>query len=83
MSQSSSEEFYYKTSDLALSSALCCYGYQIEAIDKENQFKAVFSIKKDGKLENLIQAYFTHRLTVEPLSFFNFLKELKTRIYHS
>ena len=76
------EENYFKTSDISLCSALCCYGYQIEEVDKQRQSKAAFLIRKDEKLEDLIQKYFTHQLTVEPLSFFNFLKEIKTRIYN-
>jgi len=74
---------YYKTSDIALCSALCCFGYQIEAVDKQNPAKVIFLLKKDGQLDDLIQLYFTHQLKVEPLSFFNFLKEIKTRIYNS
>lgn len=77
------ETDFYKSSDLAMISTLSCYGYQIEAIDKQNPNKAVFLIKRDEKLDNLIQQYFTHQLQVEPLMFFNFLKEIKTRIYNA
>ena len=77
------ETDFYNTSDIALCSALCCYQYQIETIDKQNPYKAIFLIRRDDKLDDLIQLYFTHRLKVEPLSFFNFLKEIKTRIYNS
>ena len=76
------EKDYFKTADLALCSTLCCYGYQIEAINRSNPSKAIFSIKRDGQLDKLIQSYFAHELKVEPLSFFNFLKEIKTRIYN-
>ncbi|MEK7537256.1 MAG: DUF5659 domain-containing protein [Patescibacteria group bacterium] len=76
------EKDFFKTSDISLCSALCCYGYQIEEVDKQSQSKAIFLIKKDENLEDLIQRYFTHQLTVEPLSFFNYLKEIKTRIYN-
>ncbi len=77
------ENDYYKTSDLSLCSVLCCYDYQIEAIDRQNPAKAVFLIRRDKQLEDLIQSYFTHNLMVEPLSFFNFLKEIKTRLYNA
>ncbi|MDP2763030.1 MAG: DUF5659 domain-containing protein [Enterobacteriaceae bacterium] len=77
------ENDYYKTTDIALCSALCCHGYQIEAIDKQNPFKAIFLIKRDKQLNGMIQSYFTHQLKVEPLSFFNYLKEIKTRIYNA
>ena len=76
------EKNYFKSSDIALCSALCCYGYQIESVKKDNPAKAVFLIKRDEKLENLINLYFTHQLKVEPLSYFNFLKEIKVRIYN-
>lgn len=76
------EKDFFKTSDISLCSALCCYGYQIETINKQNTGRAFFLIKKDEQIENLIQSYFTHKLKVEPLAFFNFLKEIKTRIYN-
>lgn len=76
------EKDFFKTSDICIISTLCCYGYQIEAIDKINCSKANFLIKRDEGLDNLIQMYFTHQLKVEPLSFFSFLKEIKTRLYN-
>jgi len=83
MTKKLQEKDFFKTSDIALCSALCCYGYQIEAVDRQNSSKAFFLIKKDERLESLIHLYFTHQLKVEPLSFFNFLKEIKTRIYNT
>lgn len=74
---------FYRSSDLAIISALSCYGYQVETIDKQNPNKAIFLIKRDEQLDNLIQQYFTHKLLVDPVSFFNFLKELKNRIYNA
>lgn len=83
MTKTLKENDYYKTTDIALVSALCCYKYQIEEIDKQNPSKAIFLIKRDDLLDNLIQQYFIHQLRVDPASFFNFLKEIKTRIYNS
>lgn len=74
---------YYTTTDISLSAALCCYGYRVEALDKQNPSRVSFSIARDEKLDELVQGYFTHQLKVEPLSFFNFLKEIKTRMYHA
>lgn len=83
MSKTLQEKDYFKSTDICLCAALCCYGYQIETIDRQNPSKAVFLIKKNEQSDDLIQLYFTHQLKVEPLSFFNFLKEIKTRIYHA
>lgn len=77
-----SENDYLRTSDIALCAALCCHGYQIEAIDRQNPARAVFSIERDENLDELVKLYFIHQLKVEPLGFFNFLKEIKTRIYN-
>jgi len=76
------EKDYFKSSDICLCATLCCYGYQIEAIDKQNPVKVIFLIKRNEQLDDLMGQYFTHQLRVEPLSFFNFLKEIKTRIYN-
>lgn len=83
MKKTSEENAYFKSSDLALCATLCTHGYNIENIDRQNPKKIVFIIKKDKRLDNLIQKYWTHQLKVEPLSFFNFLKEIKTRIYNT
>ena len=52
------EKDFYKSSDIALCSALCCYGYQIEATDKQNPAKIIFLIKRDERLNDLIKQYF-------------------------
>lgn len=77
------ESDFYKTSDLNLAAAFQCYGYCIDAVDKQNPAKVVFLIKRDEQLDDLIQMYFTHQLQVEPIAFANALKEIKTRIYNT
>lgn len=74
---------YFKTSDICLASALCCEGYTVETIDRYETSKATFFFKRNEFLDGILQLYFTHQLKVEPLSFFGFLRELKTRIYHT
>lgn len=73
---------YFQSSDISLCATLCCYGYQIKSINKENTNRAIFLIERDKKLDDLAGKYWTHQLRVEPVSFFNFLKEIKTRIYN-
>jgi hypothetical protein len=81
MSKILKENDRLESSDLALCVTLCCYGYQIESINRQGP-KAIFEIKMDEKLDGLIKKYWAHQLKVDPLSFFNFLKEIKTRIYN-
>jgi len=74
---------FYKTSDISLCASLVCYGYQVDAIDKDGGPRATFIIKRDDALDGVVQQYFTHKLSVDPLGFFYALKDLKTRIYHA
>jgi hypothetical protein len=77
------ENKYYKSSDLALCAALCCKGYVIEYVDKQNPKRAIFWVKNNNKLEEIIKSYWSRSLAVDPIAFFNILKELKARIYAS
>lgn len=83
MTQLLKGEDYFESSDIAFCAALHCYGYQIEIIDTNNPSRAIFYIKRDKRLDEIKQAYFSHRLKVDPLTYFNTLKEIKTRIYHT
>jgi hypothetical protein len=77
------ENEWFRHQDICLISTLIsCYGYVVEAIDRQDPQKVVFSIKRDEKLDELIQNYWTNQLLVEPKAFFSCLKNLKTRIYN-
>ena len=77
-----SKENILKSSDIAVCAAACCHGYRIEKIERETTGKAFFSIKQDERLSNLIKQYFTNELKVDALTYFNYLKEIKTQIYN-
>jgi len=82
MNKCINEKDYFKNQDICLVAALCsASGYAVEAVDKQNPKKAVFLIKRDDKLDEIVRQYWANQLLVEPKSFFNCLKELKTRIY--
>ena len=74
--------FLTKTTDISLCATLCCLGYQIKEMEKEPTGRAIFSFERDDKLGKVIRQYFSHELKVEPSSYFNFLKEIKTQIYN-
>jgi hypothetical protein len=82
MSRISKEKDFVKTSDISLCAATNCYDYFIEKIERQGNGKAIFLIKKDKKLDEIIRKYFAHELSVDPLNYFNFLKEIKTQIYN-
>lgn len=77
------ETNFLHSTDIALVSALLCYGYRIEEADRSNPSRVALLIKRDEKLDGLLQLYFAHELKVDPLAYFHALKEIKTLIYHA
>lgn len=75
------ENDFFKSSDLSLIATLQLYDYQIEAMDRSNSDKIVFSIQRNEELDRLIQAFWSRGLSVEPLAYFESLKNIKARIY--
>jgi len=74
---------YFQTNDLALCAALLCSGLSIIDIDKTNLKRVFFLFEKNRKNEIVIDKYWKHELLVDPINYFNALKELKTRIYEN
>ena len=70
----------FRTSDLALASALVCLGFCLEAVEK-NYPKSVFIFKRSDGLDESIQAFWAGSLNVEPKAYFNSIKEIKARLY--
>ncbi|MCX6756291.1 MAG: DUF5659 domain-containing protein [Candidatus Nomurabacteria bacterium] len=75
------ESNFFECSDISLASTLFYFGYKIEAINKNNSSRVVFVFERDNKLDELIQGFWAHSLGVDPLGYFNCLKEIKTRLY--
>ena len=74
---------FYRTSDLALAATLGVSGFVIEDVEKTCSLRSVFVIKKPIELDmdETIRRYWRGEMKVEPQSYFNQLKILKTRIY--
>ena len=70
----------FLTSDLALASTISLW-YPIDVIDRQNPRKAIFSFKRDEKLDELIEAYWKRELKIEPQEYFNQLRAIKARLY--
>lgn len=71
---------YYKTTDLALATAISLW-YPIEAIDRTNPNKAEFLFKREEGLDEVVEAFWKRALKVDALSYFNQLKVVKSRLY--
>ena len=70
----------FQTSDLSLVTAISLF-YPIDAIDRSNPNRIVFSFKRENGLDELIQGFWSNDLKVSPLLYFNQLKVVKSRIY--
>lgn len=71
---------YYFTHDLALASAISLF-YPLETIDRTNPHKALFIFKKSKELEEFVETYWRGEITVNPSSYFQQIKLIKTRLY--
>lgn len=76
-----SKNTYFKTSDLGLVAALQIFGYPIETMDRSNPAKIIFVIAGDKMMDDLIQKFWSKNLEVDALSYFESLKNIKSRIY--
>jgi Domain of unknown function (DUF5659) len=74
-------DFFLKTSDLALATAISVLGIAIEAMQETDGERMNFIFTKSDKLTDIVNRYWRGELLVEPQAYFNQLKVLKTRIY--
>lgn len=74
---------YIETSCLTTASCLVYFGARIEAVDKTNPSKAIFIIRKEKGLDQIIEGFHNGSLSVEPSRFFETIKKLKNRIYQN
>jgi hypothetical protein len=79
-SQSSYEETFI-TYDLALTCALLTQGHLMRGMDSNDNVKTGFEFTDDDILRNDIKRYWNDQLRVNPRTYFNMLKDLKSRIY--
>lgn len=71
----------YETHDLAIAATLAEYGHSLLRLNSDNPRRVVFIFSNSEALESCIADYWLDRLKVNPKSYFDTLKHLKTRIY--
>ncbi len=72
----------YETSDLGIASALCCLGFQVVRLNRENPRRVIFFIEGDfERIEAIILQYWDGTLRISPVALFAQQKILKSRIY--
>ncbi len=73
--------FFFRTSDLALATAISVLGIAIEAMQQSDGERMNFIFAKSEKLQDIVNRFWRGELLIEPQSYFNQLKVFKTRIY--
>ena len=71
---------FYKTSDLGLVTTLSLF-FPVRTIDRSNPRKVLFVFDQTGELNDFVNKYWRSEITVEPQTFTNQIKNIKTRIY--
>lgn len=80
MSIESTAQQFYKTSDLGLTTTLSLF-FPVRTIDRSNPRKVLFVFDQTDELNNFVDKYWRSEIVVEPQTFTNQIKNIKTRIY--
>ena len=72
---------HYKTNNLGLATALVAIGAKLVRIDKTTPTRAVFVFDNDGTIEQLVERYWSNSLEVSALTYFDTIKQMKSRLY--
>jgi hypothetical protein len=79
-----SQEEFFSTFDLGLTSALFCLEHELYAVDKDNSpSKAQFIFRRDKTIERDIEAYWNTQLKLNARSYFDAIRCVKNRLYSS
>lgn len=72
---------YFYTTDFDLSVTLLCKGHNLTTIDSKPSGKVMFIFKTSATLVKMVDKYWSNMITVNPLEFANYRKNLKSRIF--
>lgn len=73
----------FKTADLALVAVLLLFlPESLEAIDRVNPQKVLFTFRNGAELDSLTKKYWSRELRVEPQAYAQQMKQVKVRIYN-
>jgi len=75
------KENYFATTDIVLATTLQFFGNEINSIEKDSSGKSIFYFKRVDDQDTIIQNFWSQKLKVEPINFFNSLRVVKSRLY--
>lgn len=80
MSKENTVPQFYKTSDLGLATSLSLF-FPVREIDRSGPRKVLFVFNLTDELNDFVNKYWRNEIVVEPQTFTNQIKNIKTRIY--
>lgn len=72
---------FYSTYDLGVCSVLVSSGFELVSLDRTDPRKIKFIFRKNPKIKELIEDYWTDRLEVRARTFFDNIRAIKNRIH--
>ncbi len=74
---------YFYTSDFSISVVLLLKGFELITVVREGEGfgKFVFVFHQSKEINNLVKDYWLHRISIDPLSYENFRKNLKSQMF--
>jgi hypothetical protein len=78
--QISSSNSIFQTSDFPLVVTLSVW-FPIESVDRTDYQRASFAFCRNKKLDELVAAFYSRELNVEPQAFYQAMKTVKSRLY--
>lgn len=72
----------YITSDLGCACALSCLGFIPASLDRSNPRKVRFIFASSKSLIETVDAYWSRNLLIDALTYFEWLKVLKGRVFN-
>lgn len=72
---------FFSTQELSLAAALIAWGFTLDSIDKTTPSKVTFLFSRNESLDEAIQAFWNNSGQITPKTYFQALREAKSRIY--
>lgn len=73
----------YRTTDMGVACALFCVGVILERLEPLDGNRMVFVFTADERIDDLVQNYWSGKLSVDAQKFFNTIRNIKSRVYSS
>ena len=71
---------FFSSSDLSLVTTISLF-YPIDCVDRTDPSRIRFQFRRKEGIDQLIESFWRNELKISPLTYYNQLKLIKTRIY--